>query len=98
MNMQMPFTFSSDYSLGVWRSLGLRLLVVAIALGKLLVFLASRDPLQNLVSEISSQPDQWLTSDGWLKIVVLQTFPSPCFTREGSSSFCSSWPLLSHLF
>lgn len=41
MNIQAPFTFSSVVSLGVWRCVGLRLRAVVVALGKLLVFLAS---------------------------------------------------------
>ena len=41
MNIHAPFTFPSVVSLGVWRSLGLRLRAVVVALGELLVFLAS---------------------------------------------------------
>ena len=41
MNIQAPFTFARVVSLWVWRSLGLRLRAVVVALAKLLVFLAS---------------------------------------------------------
>ena len=41
MNTQTLLTFSSVYSLGVWRCAGLRLRAVVVDLGELLVFLAS---------------------------------------------------------
>ena len=52
MNIQTPFTFSSVYSLWVWRSLGLRLRAVGVALGKLLVFLASSPCTENACSYV----------------------------------------------
>ena len=77
MNIQTPFTFSSVYSLWVWHSLGLRLRAVGVALGKLLVFLASSPCAASATSYhfASIAPPPWRRAFSQFAPVVKLGFP-----------------------